>query len=106
MSPKINQVKPSLSPNINPTQLAYKPSPNHVNYPKNPNKQPIINSIPNPYSRPTSGKCFKRNQSGHRSNEYPLRRSINIMDRVEDLDDKFEDADNDNFSTLWMEWRI
>ena len=34
----------------------------------------------NLYARPTLGKCFKCNQPGHRSSDYPLRRAIHLAE--------------------------
>ena len=35
----------------------------------------------NPYSKPILDKCYHCNQPGHRSNECPSRRSVNIVHR-------------------------
>ncbi|PKI65988.1 hypothetical protein CRG98_013573 [Punica granatum] len=35
----------------------------------------------NPHAKPTSGKCFKCNQPGHQSSDYPRRKAINIVER-------------------------
>ena len=35
----------------------------------------------NPYARPTPGKCFKCNQPGHRSSDYPRRKAVHLVER-------------------------
>ena len=35
----------------------------------------------NPYARPAPIKCFKCNQTGHRSSDYPLRKAIHLVER-------------------------
>ncbi|KAF2283386.1 hypothetical protein GH714_003756 [Hevea brasiliensis] len=42
----------------------------------------------NPYAKPILVKCYKCNEMGHRSNECPNRKSINIIEKHDDDDDK------------------
>lgn len=37
----------------------------------------------NPYARPYVGKCFRCNQQGHKSNECPTRKTINVLNQEE-----------------------
>ncbi|XP_039115486.1 uncharacterized protein LOC120250711 [Dioscorea cayenensis subsp. rotundata] len=39
----------------------------------------------NPYSKSTMGKCFKCNQPGHKSNKCPLRKTVNIVEKNEEI---------------------
>ncbi|GJX22684.1 reverse transcriptase, partial [Tanacetum coccineum] len=50
----------------------------------------------NPYTKPTSGKCFRCNQPRHRSNECPNRRSIHMVDKDE-VEDMLCQPDGDEY---------
>lgn len=39
----------------------------------------------NPYAKSTMGKCFKCNQPGHKSNKCPLRKTVNIVEKNEEI---------------------
>ena len=41
----------------------------------------------NPYARPASIKCFKCNQTSHRSSDCPLRNAVHLAEREEEGDD-------------------
>ena len=42
----------------------------------------------NPYTQQTSITCFKCNQPGHRSNDYPLRKAVHLVEREEEKEDE------------------
>ena len=42
----------------------------------------------NPYTQPAPVKCFKCNQPVHRSDDYPLRKAIHLVEREEETKDK------------------
>ena len=62
----------------------------------------------NPYAHPAPIKCFKCNQPGYRSNDYPLRKVVHLAEREEEddnevcceqdedeeYDEEYEDDDN------------
>uniref|UniRef100_A0A5B7BER3 RNA-directed DNA polymerase n=1 Tax=Davidia involucrata TaxID=16924 RepID=A0A5B7BER3_DAVIN len=47
----------------------------------------------NPYARPIPGKCFRCQQPGHRSNECPNRRQVNMVGVTEDNSPDFENEE-------------
>jgi len=47
----------------------------------------MAKSKDNPYTKPRVGKCYMCDEPGHRSNERPKRRPINIVDYEEEEDD-------------------
>lgn len=49
-----------------------------------------------PYARPTVGKCFRCNQSGHRSNQCPTRKPIHIVDTFQD--DEEDEPNNEDLN--------
>ncbi|GJZ14964.1 hypothetical protein Tco_0550641, partial [Tanacetum coccineum] len=50
----------------------------------------------NPYTKPTSGKCFRCNKPRHMSNEYPKRKSIHMVDKDE-VEDVFCEPDGNEY---------
>ncbi|KAF2294667.1 hypothetical protein GH714_014694 [Hevea brasiliensis] len=51
----------------------------------------------NPYAKPAAIKCHRCNEVGHHSNEYPKRKSINIVEREpEDEEEEFCGPDGDD----------
>ena len=54
-----------------------------------------VKSKENPYTKPSIGKCYRRGEPRHRSNECPKRKQVNIADygdedegvRIEDASD-------------------
>ena len=51
--------------------------------------QPDIQTPHNPYARPITNKCYKCNQPGHRLNECPQRKMVNMAADVSE--DEFMD---------------
>lgn len=94
-----------FSPQITPTSSysTHKGLPDLFIYPKNLIKQPIANhnpktsttNITNLYPKPSILKCFKWNQPSHRSSECPLRKTVNMVEGIDDIDKGFEDAGNE-----------
>ncbi|KAF2297202.1 hypothetical protein GH714_019352 [Hevea brasiliensis] len=76
------------------------------------NKSAILNppKTNNTYAKPDPIKCYRCNEEGHRSNEYPKRKSINIIKKYRDDDgeiycgpdgeDEEEDCEQDESAYL------
>ena len=52
----------------------------------------IVKSKDNPYTKPGVGKCYRCGKPGHRSNECPKRRPIDMIDYEEENDMLIETA--------------
>ncbi|KAK3231710.1 hypothetical protein Dsin_003591 [Dipteronia sinensis] len=61
---------------------------------KNQGKLHSVQTRNNPYARPTPGKCFRCNLLGHRSNECPLRKQINVLNDHEEEDEEYGEAED------------
>ncbi|XP_040994264.1 uncharacterized protein LOC121240799 [Juglans microcarpa x Juglans regia] len=102
---------PTRAPNLTPSTKGAEP-PTQSNPPHFPSSSrdqrtqnnyqvPKANTIPtgtrggtsqNPYNKPIAGKCFRCNQPGHRSNECPARKSVNLVDG----DDPTKESDDES----------
>ena len=69
-----NQLAPS-QPSTGPFMPEIAPSSS-----KTAQKAPIQPTKANPYAHPLSGRCDCCNQNGHKSNEYPQRKPVNMVD--------------------------
>ena len=61
----------------------------------------------NPYAKSILGKCYQCNQPGHRWNDCPIRKTVNIIEQgkeeeIYELDggDKYYDNDNDGVQQI------
>lgn len=48
-------------------------------------KDKEVREIENPYDKLIIRKCFRCNQLGHESNEYPMRKTVNIIEKNEKI---------------------
>lgn len=67
---------PNKKNKTTPENLSYKERKEDTSATKRPLDQKEILKTSNPYARPTTGKCFRCRQTGHRSNECPNRRAL------------------------------
>jgi len=58
---------------------------------------PHLKGKENPYAKPRVGKCYKCDEPGHRSNECPKKKSVNMADYEDKdevlIDNELEDSD-------------
>ena len=47
-------------------------------------KAPVQPTKANPYAKPTPFRCYRCNQQGHRSNEFPQHKLLNVTGEVDD----------------------
>lgn len=60
-------------------RVARKPTPDALEASRAAEKLLSIQNKPNPYARPFLGRCLRCNQPGHKSNECPQRRQVNLV---------------------------
>lgn len=74
--------------NLTPEHNFNKPKPTANQPQKNTNNLSTMTRAPNPYAKTGGLKCYRCNQPGHRSNECPQRKSVNLVEM--DEDDEYE----------------
>jgi len=51
---------------------------------------PVAKGKENPYVKPGIGKCYRCGESGHKSNECPKRKQVNMADYEEEEEGELE----------------
>ncbi|TXG50913.1 hypothetical protein EZV62_023437 [Acer yangbiense] len=62
---------------------------------KNASKAPMVAPKPNHYTKPMTGKCYRCNLPGHRSNDCPQRRQVTMVEGASDEESEHEISEDD-----------